>query len=118
MEQEKISTLLKNSKINFKRNSGKIRKEGRKVLDKVSKMLLGKDNILIEIEGHTDAGGKEKINLWISQKRADGVKKYLIKKGIKADIITAKGFGEKKLLLPKTPYNPSNRRVEIHLKRK
>ncbi len=118
LEQEKISTLLKNSKINFKRNSGKIRKEGRKVLDKVSKMLLGKDNILIEIEGHTDAGGKEKINLWISQKRADGVKKYLIKKGIKADIITAKGFGEKKLLLPKTPYNPSNRRVEIHLKRK
>jgi Outer membrane protein and related peptidoglycan-associated (lipo)proteins len=74
LEQEKISTLLKNSKINFKRNSGKIRKEGRKVLDKVSKMLLGKDNILIEIEGHTDAGGKEKINLWISQKRADGVK--------------------------------------------
>ncbi len=118
LEQEKISTLLKNSKINFKRNSGKIRKEGKKVLDEVAKTLLGKENILIEIQGHTDAGGKEKINLWISQKRADSVKKYLIKKGIKADIITAKGFGEKKLLLPKTPYDPSNRRVEIHLKRK
>ena len=117
-EQEKISELLKNSKINFKRNSGKIRAEGKKVLDKVAKLLEGKENILIEIQGHTDAGGKEKINLWISQARADGVKKYLIKKGIKANIITAEGFGEKRLLLPKTPYDPSNRRVEIHLKRK
>jgi outer membrane protein OmpA-like peptidoglycan-associated protein len=118
LEQEKISLLLKNNKINFKRNSGKIRKEGKKVLDEISKLLKGKENILIEVQGHTDAGGKEKINLWISQARADGVKKYLIKKGIKADIITAKGFGEKKLLLVKTPYDPSNRRVEIHLKRK
>lgn len=117
-EQEKISALLKNSKINFKRNSGKIRAEGKKVLDKVAKLLEGKENILIEIQGHTDAGGKEKINLWISKKRADGVKKYLIKKGVKANIITAKGFGEKKLLLPKKAYDPSNRRVEIYLKRK
>ncbi len=118
LEQEKISSLLKNNKITFKRNSGKIRREGRKVLDEIIKLLKGKENILIDVEGYTDAGGKEKINLWISQVRAKGVKKYLIKKGIKADIITAKGFGESKFLLPKTPYDPSNRRVEIHLKRK
>jgi len=117
-EQATISSLLKNNKITFKRNSGKIRKEGRKVLDEIAKLLKGKENILINVEGYTDAGGKEKINLWISQARADGVKKYLVKKGIKSNIITAKGFGEKKLLLPKTPYDPSNRRVEIHLKRK
>ncbi len=118
VEQEKVSALLKNNKINFKRNSGKIRKEGKLVLDKVAKLLKGDKNILIEVQGHTDAGGKEKINLWISQVRANGVKKYLVKKGIKADIITAKGFGEKRLLLPKAAYDPSNRRVEIHLKRK
>ena len=118
LEQEKIFSLLKNNKITFKRNSGKIRREGRKVLDEIVKLLKGKENILIDVEGYTDAGGKEKINLWISQARAKGVKKYLIKKGIKADIITAKGFGESKFLLPKTPYDPSNRRVEIHLKRK
>ena len=118
LEQEKISSLLKNNKITFKRNSGKIRKEGRRVLDEIVKLLKGKEDILIDVEGYTDAGGKEKINLWISQARAKGVKKYLIKKGIKADIITAKGFGESKFLLPETPYDPSNRRVEIHLKRK
>jgi len=118
VEEEKISSLLKKGTINFKRNSGKLKKEGEKVLDEISKLLEGQENILINVEGYTDIGGKEKINLWISQVRADGVKQYLIKKGIKADSITAKGFGEKKLLLPKRPYDPSNRRVEIHLKRK
>jgi outer membrane protein OmpA-like peptidoglycan-associated protein len=117
-EQKKISTLLKNNRITFKRNSGKIRKEGRRVLDKIVKLLKGKESILIEVEGYTDAGGKEKINLWISEERAKSVKKYLIQKGIKADKITAKGFGESKFLLPKKPYDPLNRRVEIHLKRR
>jgi len=116
--QKRISALLKNNKINFKKNSGKIRREGKKVLDKVVLALAGKKDILIEVQGHTDAGGSAKINLRISQMRANGVKKYLIKKGLKADTITAKGFGERQLLLPKTPYNPSNRRVEIYLKRK
>jgi outer membrane protein OmpA-like peptidoglycan-associated protein len=116
--EEEIASLLKEKKINFKRNSGKIEKEGKKVLDEIVELLKDKDNIFIEIQGHTDAGGKEKVNLWISQVRADGVKKYLIKKGIASNRITAKGFGEKKLLLPETPYDPSNRRVEIHLKRK
>ena len=118
IEQEKISALLKNNKINFKKNSGKIRTEGKKVLDEVVVALAGKDDVLIEVQGHTDAGGTARINLKISQMRANGVKKYLIKKGLKADTITAKGFGEKELLLPETPYNSSNRRVEIYLKRK
>ncbi len=118
IEQEKISALLKNNKINFKKNSGKIRTEGKKVLDEVVVALAGKDDVLIEVQGHTDAGGTAGINLKISQMRANGVKKYLIKKGLKADTITAKGFGEKQLLLPETPYNSSNRRVEIYLKRK
>jgi outer membrane protein OmpA-like peptidoglycan-associated protein len=116
LEQEKIFELLKNNKINFKKNSGRILKSGKKVLDKVVAALAGKENIRIEVQGHTDAGGKDQINLQISQMRADGVKKYLVKKGLKADTITAKGFGEKKLLLPKSPKSSKNRRVEIYLK--
>lgn len=80
IEQEKIFALLKNNKINFKKNSGKIRTEGKKVLDEVVVALAGKDDVLIEVQGHTDAGGAAGINLKISQIRANGVKKYLIKK--------------------------------------
>ncbi len=46
------------------------------------------------IEGHTDNTGGEKLNIRISQKRADAVKKYLVDQ-LKVDQsrLTAKGFG-------------------------
>jgi len=116
--QERISSLLKNRQINFQKNSGKIRTKGKKVLDEIVLLLDGKKDVLIEVQGHTDAGGKAKVNLAISKMRANGVKRYLVRKGLNADNITAKGFGETTLLLPEAPFNTSNRRVEIHLKRR
>jgi outer membrane protein OmpA-like peptidoglycan-associated protein len=116
--QEKISQLLKEKQIHFEKGSGKITAEGKKVLDELVKALDEPDTILLEIQGHTDAGGRKRTNLNLSKRRADAVKKYLIKKGLKSENMTAKGFGESKLLLPKTPYNILNRRVEIYLKRR
>ena len=116
--QNEISHLLEENQIHFEKNSGRITLEGKKVLDELVLALKDPDNILLEVQGHTDAGGKKRVNLAISQMRASSVKKYLMTKGLKTENITAKGFGENKLLLPKTPYNSLNRRVEIYLKRK
>ena len=116
--QEEISKLLKNKQIHFEKGSGKITSEGKKVLDELVTTLKEPDSMLLEIQGHTDAGGKQRANLMLSQVRASAVKEYLIKKGLKAENITAKGFGESKLLLPQKPYDISNRRVEIYLKRR
>jgi outer membrane protein OmpA-like peptidoglycan-associated protein len=115
--QEKVSQLLKKERVTFAKNSGKIRLSGKKVLDKIAKLLHNKKNIKIEIEGHTDAGGRKKINQKISQMRANRVRKYLIKKGVLSKNIKAKGWGESKLLFPKKPYNYLNRRVEIYIKK-
>ena len=116
--QKEISQLLKEKKIHFEKNSEEITLEGKKVLDELFLTLKDPDNTLLEVQGHTDAGGKKKVNLMLSQSRASAVKKYLIQKGLKTENITAKGFGESKLLLPQTPYSILNRRVEIYLKRK
>jgi len=116
--QEKISQLLEKKQIHFEKNSGKITSEGKKVLDELVLALKDPENILLEVQGHTDASGKKRVNLTLSQTRASSVKKYLMTKGLKAENITAKGFGEKKLLLPENPYSILNRRVEIYLKRK
>jgi hypothetical protein len=67
------------------------------------------------IEGHTDEDGGEEYNLFLSQKRAASLKKYLVKKGIAPDKISTAGFGEKK---PLSKNAQENRRIEISFKKK
>ncbi|WP_243689519.1 OmpA family protein [Geotalea toluenoxydans] len=46
------------------------------------------------IEGHTDNVGSAAANMKLSQRRAEAVRSYLIKKhGIAAGRLTAKGYG-------------------------
>jgi outer membrane protein OmpA-like peptidoglycan-associated protein len=51
-------------------------------------------HIILEIAAHTDATGGTQLNLDLSQKRADALKAYLVKKGIAADRLKSKGYGE------------------------
>jgi outer membrane protein OmpA-like peptidoglycan-associated protein/Tfp pilus assembly protein PilF len=48
----------------------------------------------IEIGGHTDNVGSDEANLNLSNQRAASVVAYLVKKGIAADRLAAKGYGE------------------------
>jgi outer membrane protein OmpA-like peptidoglycan-associated protein len=86
-------------------------------LDVVVKVLKADTALHISIEGHTDNKGNAVFNLKLSAKRADAVKKYLIKKGISASRITAQGFGDSKPIATNaTPAGRTkNRRVELHL---
>jgi OmpA-OmpF porin, OOP family len=49
--------------------------------------------IKVEIAGHTDNTGAAAHNLKLSQDRANTIRNYLLKKGIKATQVTAKGYG-------------------------
>jgi len=118
MVEEKISDILQEKHVNFYKSSAKITKKGRKTLDEIIVILKRQKDIHIEIQGHTDASGRAKINQWISSKRAKSVKHYLVSRGLNPKNITAKGFGETKLLLKNRPYNAINRRVEIKIKRR
>jgi outer membrane protein OmpA-like peptidoglycan-associated protein len=68
----------------------------------------------VRIEGHTDEEGGEEYNLFLSQKRATSLKKYLVKKGIAPEKISTVGFGEKK---PLSKNAQENRRIEISFKK-
>jgi peptidoglycan-associated lipoprotein len=59
--------------------------------------------IKIEIAGHTDNKGDDKYNQTLSQKRAESVVNYLIKKGIAKTRLVAKGYGEQRQLHQTTP---------------
>ena len=67
-------------------------------LDKLVKILKDNPTIWIELGSHTDSRGDDRYNLTLSQSRANSVVRYIIEKGIDKNRITAKGYGEQKLL--------------------
>jgi outer membrane protein OmpA-like peptidoglycan-associated protein len=72
-------------------------------------------DIKFEVGGHTDADGADDYNLKLSQQRADAVKEQLIKLGIAAARLTAKGYGETKPIGDNNSLDgkANNRRVEF-----
>lgn len=92
VQSEQIRIL---EKVHFKTNSAEILAESSTLLDEVATTIrLQASWKAIEVAGHTDADGDDAANLALSQARAEAVVAYLIAKGVKAEILTAKGYGE------------------------
>jgi outer membrane protein OmpA-like peptidoglycan-associated protein len=113
-------------KVYFAYNRDKIKTRSYNLLNQVASLLKTYKRItLLEIQGHTDGRGKYKRNIALSLKRAKAVKLYLIKKGIKASRLTAKGYGPDKPLKncktirsgrARRKCRGNNRRVEFSIK--
>ena len=103
--------------LNFEFGKADIKKDSLPYLDKLAETMLKAKNWTLEIQGHTDDKGSDEFNLKLSQSRADAVKKYLVSKGVIADTITSKGFGESvPLVTNDTDANrEKNRRVEFKI---
>lgn len=80
----------------FDLDSYVLRKESYPVLDDFAAFLKDNAKLKIELQGHTDAQGDDQRNMTLSDNRAKAVMEYLVKKGISADRLTAKGYGETK----------------------
>ena len=84
-------------------------------LDKVVQLLKENPTVKIQIGGHTDNVGAPADNLKLSQARANAVVQYLVSKGIGAQRLSAKGFGETVPVAPNTTDEgrAQNRRTEL-----
>lgn len=71
-----------------------LRPESMVSLDKLVETLNDNPNVTIELMSHTDSRDTEEYNMDLSQKRAQSVVDYLIARGISADRLTARGYGE------------------------
>ena len=90
--------------------------EGTKsVLLKIQTMMESSDDLVIEIQGHTDNVGDAYKNKILSLARAESVKRALVKKGIDPKRLKTKGFGETKPIGNNAvdEGRAKNRRVEL-----
>lgn len=103
--------------VNFDTNKDNIKPQYHAELDAFAEALLACSNPKIHIIGHTDATGNDAINDPLSVRRAESVKKYLVKKGIDGKIITTSGEGSHNpIATNKTREGRAkNRRVEIEV---
>ncbi len=96
--------------------------ESIKLQDAVN-MLRSYPDMIIEVEGHTDNVGigpactqkGVKDNVDLSLKRAEGVRAWLIDKGIDGARVRTKGYGDTKPIAPNTTNagKDQNRRIEL-----
>jgi outer membrane protein OmpA-like peptidoglycan-associated protein len=86
-------------------------------LQRLYEILINNMHIKIQISGHTDSDGNDDHNLKLSDARAKAVVDYLLKKGITADRLKYKGYGETKPVVANdTPENKHlNRRTEFEI---
>lgn len=77
-------------------------------------------NTKVRVEGHTDSIASRKYNLLLSKKRANSVKKALVKMGISPNRIYTVGYGEDRpIATNKTSKGRAlNRRVDFIIIRK
>lgn len=111
-----VKKLVILDKVYFDTNKATIKERSFNVLDQVAATLRANKQITkLRIEGHTDSHGKDAYNMTLSQNRTQSVKQYLINKGIDADRMEAKGFGETRFIdTNKTKKGrANNRRVEF-----
>lgn len=103
--------------ITFDTGKADLKPESFEELDRVAKMLEDNPKITVELSAHTDDTGNDDSNLKLSDKRAKSVMDYMISKGIKADRMTAKGYGETQPLVPNESdeNRAKNRRVQFKI---
>jgi OOP family OmpA-OmpF porin len=80
--------------VNFATSSAAIDPASAVVLDVAAEQLLASPGVRVVVEGHTDSTGSDAYNQALSQRRADSVLNYLVRKGVPAQRLTARGFGE------------------------
>jgi OmpA-OmpF porin, OOP family len=105
-------------KVQFDSGKATIRKESHGLLDEVATVIASAPQIgRVEVAGHTDNKGPSDFNKRLSTDRAHAVRDYLVKQGVPAERLVAKGYGEAKPIdTNKTEQGRVvNRRVEFNL---
>ena len=101
--------------VHFDTGKATIRPESAALLDQAAAMLAQASSAKVEVGGHTDNVGAADANLALSQKRAESVRAALVARGIAANRLAAKGYGDTAPVADNRSEDgrAKNRRVEL-----
>jgi len=101
--------------IRFDLGKASLKSESMGVINEIYELMDENSELNFSVEGHTDSQGNDDFNMQLSQDRSETVMNTLVKMGISADRLSAKGWGESKPITnnasPEDRAN--NRRVEF-----
>ncbi|WP_238354477.1 OmpA family protein [Fulvivirga marina] len=115
IEKNKIFVL---ENIYYDLDKSDIREDAASELDKLVTILEDNPELKIELSSHTDDRADDSYNMKLSQRRAKSAVDYIISQGISANRLTAKGYGESKLIIPNAKTEEEhqvNRRTEFKI---
>ncbi len=113
---DNIRLIMPNS-ITFDTNNDVMKTSANAVLDSVAQVANEYDKTKLQIIGHTDSTGSDKINNPLSERRARTVAGYLAMRGVAGARLYATGVGSKQPIASNATEEgrAQNRRVEIYL---
>lgn len=120
-----IKEIVINEKVYFKSNDATLLPEAKDKLNQVIAVMENVPDLVIELGSHSDSKGSDEYNMALSEKRAKSAYDYIISQGVSPNRITAKGYGETKLLNKcgngvecTEEEHAQNRRLEFRINRK
>ncbi len=89
-------------RVYFDLNADQVSGEGRGVLDNQAQWLQRYPQVTVRIEGNCDERGTREFNLALGARRAEGIKNYLVSRGVSPARITTISFGKERPIDPGT----------------
>lgn len=103
--------------VHFLHDSSEILPDSMGIVEEIAEALRAHPEIgQIEIQGHTDDSGTPEHNQTLSTRRANAVRDALVRIGIEANRMVARGYGQDKPLVPNKggeANRAKNRRVQL-----
>ena len=106
-------------KIFFDYDKSDLRPKSIRDLDGIAKIMLINPDLVLEVDGHASTEGTVPYNDSLSLRRARAVREYLVGKGIAAEALPTKAFGEHKPAVADSTSEAArakNRRVQFKRK--
>ncbi len=119
VQERSVREFLDGKVVEFGVGSAKLTPKGKEILDGVAK-LLGEGSTSatsVEVGGHTDNVGSSADNLKLSAARALASKTYLSTRGVAAERMSAKGYGDANPMADNATLagKSRNRRIEFRI---